>query len=56
VDDIPAFDLLTGSASGREAILAGALPSDVASEIAETGTREIQTVRDASEAAEKFAV
>jgi uncharacterized protein YbbC (DUF1343 family) len=54
VDDIPAFDLLTGSASGREALLAGALPSDVAAEIADSGTREIQTVRDASEAAERF--
>ncbi len=56
VDDIPAFDLLTGSASGREAILAGALPSDVAAEIADAGTREIQTIRDASEAAERFAL
>jgi uncharacterized protein YbbC (DUF1343 family) len=55
VDDIPAFDLLTGSASGREAILAGALPADVASEIAESGTREMQTVRDAAEAGERFA-
>jgi len=54
VDDIPAFDLLTGSSSGREAILAGALPRDVAAEISDTGTREIQTVRDASEAAERF--
>jgi uncharacterized protein YbbC (DUF1343 family) len=55
VDEIPAFDLLTGSSSGREAILAGALPSDVAAEVADAGTREIQTVRDASEAAERFA-
>jgi uncharacterized protein YbbC (DUF1343 family) len=54
VRDIPAFDLLTGSAKGREAILAGALPDDVASEIAETGAREIEAVRDASEAAERF--
>ncbi len=56
VDDIPAFDLLTGSASGREAILAGALPADVAAEIADAGTREIQTVRDASEAAERYGI
>jgi uncharacterized protein YbbC (DUF1343 family) len=56
IDDIPAFDLLTGSARGREAIAAGALPSDVASEIAEPHTREIQTVRDAAEAAERFGV
>jgi uncharacterized protein YbbC (DUF1343 family) len=54
IDDIPAFDLLTGSGRGREAILAGALPGDVAAEIAEAGTREIQTVRDAGQAAEKF--
>jgi uncharacterized protein YbbC (DUF1343 family) len=54
VDDIPAFDLLTGSAAGREAILAGALPHDVAAEIAEVGTREIQAVRDAAAAAEPF--
>jgi uncharacterized protein YbbC (DUF1343 family) len=55
VDDIPAFDLLSGSERGREAILAGALPADVAAEIAEAGTREIQTVRDSCEAAERFA-
>jgi uncharacterized protein YbbC (DUF1343 family) len=54
IDTIPAFDLLTGSARGREAILAGALPEDVAAEIAESGTREIQTVRDAAEAAQHF--
>jgi uncharacterized protein YbbC (DUF1343 family) len=30
VDDIPAFDLLTGSSAAREAILAGASPRDVA--------------------------
>jgi uncharacterized protein YbbC (DUF1343 family) len=56
IDDIPAFDLLTGSSAGREAILAGALPLDVAAEIADAGVREIQTVRDASEAAERFGV
>jgi uncharacterized protein YbbC (DUF1343 family) len=54
VDDIPAFDLLTGSGRGREAILAGALPADVAAEIADTGTREIHAVRDACEAAARF--
>jgi len=54
VDDIPAFDLLAGSGRGREALLAGSLPEDVAGEIAETGAREIATVRDASEAAERF--
>jgi len=54
IDDIPAFDLLTGSGRGREAILAGALPRDVAAEIADTGTREIQTVRDACEAGARF--
>jgi len=56
VDDIPAFDLLTGSGRGREAILAGALPADVAAEIADVGTHEIQTVRDAAEAAGRFSV
>jgi uncharacterized protein YbbC (DUF1343 family) len=54
IDHIPAFDLLTGSGRGREAILAGALPADVAAEIADAGTREIQTVRDACEAAGHF--
>ncbi len=54
VEDIPAFDLLTGSSRGREAIVAGALPEDVAAEIAEVQTREIQTVRDAVEAAGRF--
>jgi len=54
VDDIPAFDLLTGSGRGRDAILAGALPGDVAAEIADPSTREIRTVRDACEAAERF--
>jgi uncharacterized protein YbbC (DUF1343 family) len=56
VDNIPAFDLLTGSGRGREAILAGALPADVAAEVADAGTREIQTMRDASEAAQRFSV
>jgi uncharacterized protein YbbC (DUF1343 family) len=54
VEDIPAFDLLAGSSAGREAILAGALPLDVAAEISDTGTREMQTIRDASEAAERY--
>jgi uncharacterized protein YbbC (DUF1343 family) len=54
VEDVPAFDLLTGSGRGREALLAGALPGDVAAEIADSGTREIQTVRDAAEAAARF--
>ena len=56
IDDKPAFDLLTGSERGREAILAGALPADVAAEIAEPGTREIQTIRDACEAAERYRI
>lgn len=40
VDDIPAFDLLTGSALTRERILAGESPRDIAEAISTTGTEE----------------
>jgi uncharacterized protein YbbC (DUF1343 family) len=56
VQDIPAFDLLTGSAEAREAILAGAEPRDVAALVAEVGAKDVQIVRDASEAAERSAL
>ncbi len=56
VDDVPAFDLLTGSAEAREAIVAGAEPRDVAALVADGGARDIQIVRDASEAATRWAI
>jgi uncharacterized protein YbbC (DUF1343 family) len=56
VDHVPAFDLLTGSAEAREAIVAGVEPRDVAALVAEAGTKDIQIVRDASEAAARSAI
>jgi hypothetical protein len=56
VQNIPAFDLLTGSAEAREAILAGAEPRDVAALGAEASAKDVQIVRDASEAASRSAV
>jgi uncharacterized protein YbbC (DUF1343 family) len=56
VPDIPAFDLLTGSAEAREAVLAGAEPRDVAALVADVGTRDLELIRDASEAAARSAI
>ena len=56
VDDVPAFDLLTGGAEAREAIVAGSEPRDVAALVADVGPRDVQIVRDASEAAVHFSV
>jgi uncharacterized protein YbbC (DUF1343 family) len=56
VDGIPAFDLLTGSAAAREAIVAGAEARDVVALVAEVGARDVEIVRDASEAAARLSV
>jgi uncharacterized protein YbbC (DUF1343 family) len=56
IENVPAFDLLTGTAEAREAILAGAEPRDVAALVAEVGPRDVQLVRDASEAAARLAI
>ncbi len=50
IDHVPAFDLLTGSAAAREAIVAGAEPQDVVALVADVGARDQEVVRDASEA------
>jgi len=56
VEGVPAFDLLVGSGRAREAMLAGVLPSDVATEVAEAGRHEMEAVRDASEATERYSL
>ena len=56
VEHIPAFDLLTGGAEAREAIVAGAEPRDVSALVADPGARDIEIVRDASEAAARLAI
>jgi uncharacterized protein YbbC (DUF1343 family) len=56
VDDVPAFDLLTGSAAAREAIVAGAEPRDVVALVADVGARDVEIVRDASEAGARLSV
>jgi uncharacterized protein YbbC (DUF1343 family) len=56
VDDVPAFDLLTGSAAAREAIVAGAEPRDVVALVADPLPRDVEIVRDASEAAARLSV
>lgn len=47
VDDIPAFDLLTGSAETRERILAGEPPASIARSLSEPGAPELELVREA---------
>lgn len=47
VDDVPAFDLLTGSARAREAILAGEDPRAIAEDVSSTGDDEREVVRAA---------
>jgi uncharacterized protein YbbC (DUF1343 family) len=56
VDNVPAFDLLTGSAAAREAIVAGAEARDVMALVADVSARDIEIVRDASEAAARVSV
>ena len=54
VDDIPAFDLLTGSARARERILAGDDPVAVAREVASVGEEERAVVADWRSASAKI--
>jgi uncharacterized protein YbbC (DUF1343 family) len=56
VDGVLAFDLLTGSSAAREAIVAGSEPRDVVALVADVGPKDVQIVRDASEAAVRFSV
>jgi uncharacterized protein YbbC (DUF1343 family) len=56
VDDVPAFDVLTGDASAREAIIAGAEVQDVVALVADVGPRDIEIIRDAAEAAARVSV
>ncbi len=56
VDDIPAFDLLTGSAYAREAILAGADAREVAACASEADPGWPDTMMAAEAAAEQAAV
>jgi uncharacterized protein YbbC (DUF1343 family) len=55
VDDIPAFDLLTGSARARERILAGDDPIAIAHEVAAVGEGERAAVAEWRAAATKVA-
>jgi uncharacterized protein YbbC (DUF1343 family) len=55
VDDIPAFDLLTGSARARERILAGDDPVVIAREVAAVGEEERAVVGEWRAAARKIA-
>jgi uncharacterized protein YbbC (DUF1343 family) len=56
VDGVLAMDLLTGSSAAREAIVAGSEPRDVAALVAEASPKDVQIVRDASEAAVRLSV
>ena len=54
VDDIPAFDLLTGSSLAREGILRGDEPSVIAAALSETGEAERAIHREAIEACAQY--
>jgi uncharacterized protein YbbC (DUF1343 family) len=56
VDGVPVFDLLTGSAAAREAIVAGVEPHDVGALVADPLPRDVEIVRDASEAAARLSI
>jgi uncharacterized protein YbbC (DUF1343 family) len=56
VDDIPAFDLLTGDERAREAILAGADALEVAEGVGRTGEDDREMVHAAREAFRAVAV
>jgi uncharacterized protein YbbC (DUF1343 family) len=53
VDDVPAFDLLTGSALARERILAGDDPAAIARDAAAVGDEERAVVAEARAALER---
>jgi uncharacterized protein YbbC (DUF1343 family) len=54
VDDIPAFDLLTGSAVARERIVAGDDPRAIAEHVSAIGAEELAVVEDARAARVPF--
>ncbi len=56
VDDIPAFDLLTGGPAAREAIDRGERALDVADAVAQVSDGELAVVRAAGEARRKLSV
>ena len=56
VDDIPAFDLLTGSAEARTRIEAGDAPRDVAEALSRVGEPEIAVRAAALEAFARVAM
>jgi uncharacterized protein YbbC (DUF1343 family) len=56
VDDIPAFDLLTGSAFAREAIVRGEAPDAVANAVSDVGEAERAVHSEAMEALGHYAV
>jgi uncharacterized protein YbbC (DUF1343 family) len=56
VDDVPAFDLLTGSAEAREAIVAGEDPGEIARRAAEADPDWGEVMEGARAAAERAAV
>jgi uncharacterized protein YbbC (DUF1343 family) len=56
VDDIPAFDLLTGNAEARTRILAGDVPAAITRDVSHAGEAEVAIVRDARAQAERRAV
>lgn len=56
VDDIPAFDLLTGDGEARALIVTGASPAQVADSVSAVGEYDQAAVRSAREAGEKRAI
>ena len=56
VDDIPAFDLLTGSPAARMQILAGSSPREVARGVAEVSSADREIVRAARAAMRSVAI
>jgi uncharacterized protein YbbC (DUF1343 family) len=56
VDDIPAFDLLTGDARARKAILAGGEPLAVAHAVADVGRADSEIVRESRAALQRFSL
>ena len=56
VDDIPAFDLLTGNREARALIATGAPPMQVASAVSEVDESDLRAVRSAREAGEESSV
>lgn len=56
VDDVPAFDLLTGDGQARAMILDGARPIDIANTVARLRAGDVEQLHAARDAARRFAV